>query len=457
MKKDGTFRRCRILIYMLLSVFLLSAIILQTGCSWFSSKDLILTVIESNGSEEDRQLQRDCIEEYVQAFENTYEQTVKVQYVKDIPAELSDTDVILVGCDGALEYMAGQTVDLSSYFSENQIVTDDYLNTALSLGDTGFGQCFIPFHYDRAVIYADQEIFDKAGVSLPDGEWTYDEFLETLQQLTYRGGDGTRYTGIYMPYYMPYVWKTFLTGLSGVKTWERTSSGTMALSEAAYEDAVYEWNQIYMKGYARSYGYNVRGSDTAVCAMSLTYACSPDQNGRYVESVADLAANPGTNTEALMAENRLVMLPIPSFSGQSVGVANTDFIHGFMVSKESRKADEAAALALFSLSDEGQRILNQYYGGIPVKKSLWEQDFWKRGLLSGASADTVLIGIEQDMRDDYADLLIGDPEIYDKNIRLRTLFSAFLIRDYGDATKTANGITRYLEDFDAAANQTIQQ
>ena len=112
---------------------------------------------------------------------------------------------------------------------------------------------------------------------------------------------------------------------------------------------------------------------------------------------------------------------------------------------------------MFSLSDEGQRILNQYYGGIPVKKSLWEQDFWKTGLLSGASADTVLIGIEQDMRDDYADLLIGDPEIYDKNIRLRTLFSAFLIRDYGDATKTANGITRYLEDFDAAANQTIQQ
>lgn len=106
LKKDGTFRRCRILIYMLLSVFLLSAIILQTGCSWFSSKDLILTVIESNGSEEDRQLQRDCIEEYVQAFENTYEQTVKVQYVKDIPAELSETDVILVGCDGALEYMA---------------------------------------------------------------------------------------------------------------------------------------------------------------------------------------------------------------------------------------------------------------------------------------------------------------------------------------------------------------
>ena len=100
LKKDGTFRRCRILIYMLLSVFLLSAIILQTGCSWFSSKDLILTVIESNGSEEDRQLQRDCIEEYVQAFENTYEQTVKVQYVKDIPAELSETDVILVGCDG---------------------------------------------------------------------------------------------------------------------------------------------------------------------------------------------------------------------------------------------------------------------------------------------------------------------------------------------------------------------
>ena len=109
----------------------------------------------------------------------------------------------------------------------------------------------------------------------------------------------------------------------------------------------------------------------------------------------------------------------------------------------------------FSKTLAGNSALHKYYGGIPTGENLWKESYWKRGLLSGLNAENVLIGIENDKRNDYVEILSGDGAVYEKNIRFRAICSNLMLEEIKRSSKSIKSITEIMETMTRIFNSTI--
>ena len=387
--------------------------------------------------------------------------SVEFVYGKDIPATVTGEDgfdLILCSANEMTGYVSDQTAELSSLVSEHGA---DWLGSALALGRFGRKsdeQLFIPFCYDRAVLYADKAVFETLNVALPEGEMTLDQYEALIVSLTRKTDAGDLYVGVYMPYYEARVWMMYCRGLGDGPI----VNGELKLSEGKNYEALSHMLLTLEYGYARSWKYAAYGSDNATCAMSLAYACNPGEDGRYVLTTGELEANPGKNADALLAEGRLVMLPLPTFDGQYCGTANSAASYGFAVMADTQKATAAEALILYAMGSEGQKLLHAAYGGIPVNKTLWDEDFWRVGYLACEGSENVLVGIESDGADNLYALLktSGKTEFgdyYYTATRLDTLEWLYFYERIGNADHTVSNYAKtFLVEFDKEANKLIR-
>lgn len=441
---------------------LLIGILIAFGCSC-DRKDskvsgkIVLMVKEDLKEKGDRLKQRECINRYIAEYHKSFPKvTVAVTYVTNFPKDIGGADVLLISAENAIKYMASpeltgeyasRFMDLTGYYEQNNINPEDLLPAALSLGNIEKSQQWIPFNYDRTVIYADKSAFDDRGIQLPAHDWDYGAFIALVKQLTYSDDTGRR-TGIYLNYHQPYIWKLFVKGFGG--DWYDKENDRIVLSAGKSYTGFVEMFDLLEEGYARGYGFNSNGSNRSDSAMSIAFACQPERNITYIASYEEIKANPGSNACHLLEEGKLVMLPLPAFDNGNVGVLNTAFIQGFAVSSQSGNPDAAASFALFGAAQEGQKALISYYGGIPANKTLWRQDFWKKGLLSGENSEIVLMHIDSDIRDDYADAFMTKADSYNGVLRTRTLFAALFYRDYGNSKK--NQLESYKNSLIALEN-----
>ena len=74
-----------------------------------------------------------------------------------------------------------------------------------------------------------------------------------------------------------------------------------------------------------------------------------------------------------------------------------------------------------------------------MNRRAFVSDFWKKGLLAGSNADTVLLRIDADERDDFLEAFEGAKYLYKGVLRTRTLFASLLYRDYA-AVRRAIGL-----------------
>jgi ABC-type glycerol-3-phosphate transport system substrate-binding protein len=355
-------------------------------------------------------------------------------------------------------YVADRAAELSALVGTHGA---DWLNSALALGRFGRKsdeQLFIPFCYDRAVLYADKAVFDKLGIPLPKKEMTLDQYESLIVSLTQKTESGDLYVGVYMPYYEARTWMMYCRGLGEGPI----VGGNLKLSEGANYEALSHMLLTLEYGYARSWKYAAYGSDNATCAMSLAYACNPGQDNRYVLTPGEVEADPGKNADTLLSEGRLVMLPLPTFDGNYCGTANSAATYGFAMAADSRNNAEAEALILYALSGEGQKLLHAAYGGIPVNKTLWDEDFWRVGYLACEGSDHVLTGIESDGPDNlYALLKAGGEtqfgDYYHTATRLDTLEWLYFYEEIGNADHTVSHYAKaWLAEFDSEANKLIR-
>ena len=85
---------------------------------------------------------------------------------------------------------------------------------------------------------------------------------------------------------------------------------------------------------------------------------------------------------------------------------------------------------------------------------MWDMDFWRSGVFSGDNALCALIGADDGVRDDFTAALKGDPDIYNKNIRMRSVYSAIMVRELNSA-KGFDNYMRKLAMFQIDANKVI--
>ncbi|MBO4325856.1 MAG: carbohydrate ABC transporter substrate-binding protein [Clostridia bacterium] len=455
-----TKRKIRTAAAAILTAAVMLACALSSGCkkaeedpdSLKVPADTILLAVKKDQTspEAGKELEK-CISEYIEAFRKAEPDIdVSVRYYTELPKDTAGIDCMLLGADDMLLYSASGLTDAGQYLQFAGVSEADIAGGAVRVAKVNDGEPLkmIPFNYDHAVIIADKAAFGVAGVSLPDSNWNLSSF-EGISELLTERRDGVPWSGVYMPYYMNSVWQYYCSLLAG----SYLVDGYFNFSaDNAVGQAIERMYSMYTHNYA--YSPKLSTSDRC-CAMCFTYACAPGRNNFSFETQKKIDYNPGKRTEELVSEGNLLLLPLPSSDdGKRTGVANTDFIKGFAVPKSSSKQNMAGKFAAFSLTEEGQKILVKHYGGIPANRNMWGNDFWRTGVFSGDNADRALIGVDEGIRDDFTAALKGDNDIYNKNIRMRTVFSAVMVRELG-SSKGFDRFIRKLAVFQTDANKVI--
>lgn len=92
----------------------------------------------------------------------------------------------------------GQYAALDEYM-ENWDGKDDFMESALSLGNINGTQYGIPVIADPRVLIYNKEMFDEANVEYPTDDWTWDDLLEAHKALIKKDGDTVVQTGLGIP------------------------------------------------------------------------------------------------------------------------------------------------------------------------------------------------------------------------------------------------------------------
>lgn len=432
----------------------------QTDGSEDSGAPTVLRIAVARSADKVEQKKREALlDAFIEGFAaaNPGVTAQAVYYTTDTPATLTSGpdgtggyDLVLCTAEQMIGYVYGQSADLTE---DILLVRDGLLESALTLGRFEDKQLFVPFCYDRAVLYADGRTFEKLGVGLPAGTLDYEQYEDLIVRLTRTEEDGSRYVGVYMPYYMPYVWMMYCRGFGG----EPVSNGKMTLASGKNYEALSRMFTVLDYGYARSFWFSAYGSDTATCALAVANATTPTYDGRLVVNDDYVLSNPARNADALLESGDLVMLSLPSFDGQYRGTSNSKRTYGFAVVSDTARREEAVRLVRYALSDEGQRLILPVYGGIPVNKAVWNEDFWRVGYLSCRGSDSVLCGIEQDRPDSLNEYLKVGESFYADATRLKALEWVYYYEKIGRTDKTVRDFSLpYLKDFQKYANQLLK-
>lgn len=429
------------------------------GCNG-NSDELTITVKKSIVSDEDFEKQKSAIDNFIKAFkEKNPGLVVNVKYVKEYPAELKDTELILLGAEDVLEFAPKDLKILSDYKAAEN-VNERILDIGrLAIESSEKDLYFVPFNYDRAVVYADKGIFDFLGIEVPNASWTYEDFKNIIKEATDSKIEYEEYSGsvgVHLPFSKTYVWKYFYENIGD--GWYNEKHARVNFVGENNLKVMEEVLGLYKK-VAKSYVMTNPGTvtDKGITAMAWVNACQPAYDDYRTLSDELNYSLLGRRVDSVAEKGNLVLLPLPAVNGVNMSYANTDFIRGFGISKyiNEDKIENAMKLIEFSQTVEGNKALHDYYGGIPSNDALWAEDYWKTGCFSGSNADNVLKGIENDSRDDYADILKGDAAVYEKNVRLRAIAAGYIMQDFRKSTRRIDAFEEIFSSIGRFFNSTI--
>lgn len=93
---------------------------------------------------------------------------------------------------------AGYLLDLRDYVNKDleQSTIDDWSKAQYQALFTRDGRQFgLPKYHGALALFYNKDLFDKAGVDYPTGDWDHEDYLQAMQQLTLRSGNQTTQWG----------------------------------------------------------------------------------------------------------------------------------------------------------------------------------------------------------------------------------------------------------------------
>lgn len=252
---------------------------------------------------------------------------------------------------------------IDKYLSKEE--RKDYKEQALSAVKHNGKIWGFPWMMTTYALFLNTEIFNEKGVSLPiDGNWTYDEFVETLKKLTYdKDGDGEMDV---------YGFNSFM-GVNDYNTWG------ILLSDGA---------KIFDK---KTFKYRFNGKDAVsglkkLTDLKLVHKVTPENFGKNSESEAwksfckekKIAVYP-TGTWAVNALNKLrnqgkgFEFAVANYpkgeKGKAVSICKNTSAYGIFQQEDEKKLEMCIKFLKYISQDKYQKDLNRL-GVFPVKKSV---------------------------------------------------------------------------------------
>jgi multiple sugar transport system substrate-binding protein len=167
------------------------------------------------------------------------------QMTADLAAGKAPDIYILKNLQNFITYQSGGQLmdvsDVASQFSSDQL-------GALDSYKVDGKYWAVPYRQDSWVLFYDKDLFDKAGVPVPDGKWTWDDYVSNAEKLTTAlKGAGSDALGTYL-----HTWQSVVQGFAQAQTpgADLTSGKDYSYLKPYYQRAL----ELQDKGAALSYG-----------------------------------------------------------------------------------------------------------------------------------------------------------------------------------------------------------
>jgi multiple sugar transport system substrate-binding protein len=218
---------------------------------------------------------------------------------------------------------------------------------------TANGEQFaLPKYHGGLALYYSKDAFDDAGISYPGEDWTFDQYLDAMQQLTIQsGGSTSRWGSMIDP-----SWDRIQIH---VNSWggHFVNPDDPAQCEMASQPSLdaHEWLRKRMwEDKVMATALDVENLETRQAFMSEKIAMVED--GSW--ALKDILAN---------AQFRVGVAPFPAGPVQHATLATTD---GFAIYKRTRHPAEAWELMKFLVSEDYGRAMAKAHFLQPARKSL---------------------------------------------------------------------------------------
>ncbi|MCU1404481.1 MAG: sugar transporter substrate-binding protein [Glaciihabitans sp.] len=325
----------------------------SAGSSEYSEPDSDLSASITYGVWDQNQVA--AIDENIAAFNETYpniDVTVNVTPYSDYFTKLqtqasSDTlpdlfwmngpNVGLYASNDQLEPITG-AIDAGDLDSANY---PESLVDLYTIDDVQYG---VPKDFDTIGIWTNKALFEKAGVALPEGDWTWDEFQETAAEIsTALSADGEYGAGGGMDGQTTYYNTIMQAGGSVI------DGDTSGYASAEGQAGIQFWTDLIASGASPSIQ---QLTDTTADQWFTSGKLAMYWGGSWFRSAL-------TDTELV---DDVTVLPLP------VGEEQATVIHGVsnVVSAASKNKQAAQALQVFLASEDAQQAQGDAGAIIPA-------------------------------------------------------------------------------------------
>ncbi len=313
------------------------------------------------------------INAYVKAFEKKHPNAkVNIDYctgsllTRSASGDVGDVFNISAHSTDALVNINDILMNLDSYLDILSIDTTDINASALNLGKVDGSLYMASISNNHYVLMANTKAIKAEGLNVPSGLWTWDQFIYDYAPKLTKLYDNGSYAQVpmyitldYDPIYIPFMegfggkWYDSVNKKINLTTDDKVLQGISTMIRAAEDGFLYP---------------------TAASSSNITSKYENLKNTNYVfrQLIYPSLLSAGTEYDNEGIEWDIVSFP--QFPNPKVGTDSS----GFGVYNRTNHPDTAAALALFILTNEGQKAFNGQTGGsVPLLKSLAEDDFWR--------------------------------------------------------------------------------
>jgi len=248
----------------------------------------------------------------------------------------------------------GMLVDLRPCIERDQLDMSQYYDVIVQSFQYRGAQAGLPMQFGCIGVYYNKNLFDRAGVPYPSGDWTWEDLLETAKRLTVdEDGDGTpEQYGVEIGRSLEVYVFNFI-GQAGADVLDETRTRCMLDCKEAVEAMQFMVDLREKHRVAPGVGGGTEGMTSVQAfemgkvAMTFSGSWMMDYYNRSGELDYDVTALPPRRRHWVCAN----------------GLANG-------ISARSKVKDAAWQWVKFYVSEEAQRILGEYKRGIPCMKRI---------------------------------------------------------------------------------------
>lgn len=285
----------------------------------------------------------------------------------------------------------------------------------------------MPWRVSPTVVFLNNKLLKKAGLEVPQDDWTWDDFLEYAKAMTHPENDeyGFCLVGAADNTTTTLQFGAFLFAGGG------RHIGDDGLSNLSNEATIDTFN--FLNSMIHEYKVVPPGTASTV-TNTCTDLLAADKVGMW--SNADLWRGSLRNKYKGID---ISLAPIPSKAGKGAWIGGT----GLAIANKSKHPEEAWEFIKFITSDDVMRRWSTAAGFMPPNKSLWEDPNW---IAEDPERTTVIKVLETTKL--YP--LDGYPEGYDLNGILRNYIQAVYLKEMTPEKAMAEATSEWnviLEDY----------